>query len=222
LSDKPSEEDYEYSLETHIDNLESLLIALDLKNITLVLHDWGGAIGMGFACRYPNRIKSLVIFNSSAFSFNWMPLRISMCRIPAFGRFCVRNLNLFSRLALTMAVRKPLSAKVKKGYLYPYQNYEDRVAIERFIDDIPMSPVHKSYEVLLQIEHGLWMFRATPACFIWGMRDWCFNSRFLERWALFYPQAHIYTLNNSGHYLLEDNPQKITFHMKTFFKNYKI
>ncbi len=69
FSDKP--QDYNYTLETHIDNLEKLVDFLDLKDITLVVHDWGGAIGMGLAVRKPKLIKRLVLFNTASF-FVWI------------------------------------------------------------------------------------------------------------------------------------------------------
>ena len=79
LSDKPP--NFPYRLETHIDNLESLMLELNLNNITLIIHDWGGPVGLGFAVRYPKRIRRLVILNSSAFSFNLIPFRIAVCKL---------------------------------------------------------------------------------------------------------------------------------------------
>ncbi|MDD3119307.1 MAG: alpha/beta fold hydrolase, partial [Victivallales bacterium] len=95
LSDKP--QNFEYRLETHIENLESLIVALKIDAITLVVHDWGGAIGMGFAVRHPHRIKSLIILNSGAFSMDVMPWPIWLCRLPWLGEVMVRKFNLFAR-----------------------------------------------------------------------------------------------------------------------------
>ena len=68
FSDKPGDEDYDYTLVNRIDDLEALLGHLEVNaNITLVVHDWGGMIGMGYAARYPERIKRLVILNTGAF-----------------------------------------------------------------------------------------------------------------------------------------------------------
>ncbi len=218
LSDKP--QDYEYRLETHIDNLENLVSSLGLDKITLVVHDWGGAIGMGFAVRFPHRIKSIVILNSAAFSIDYIPWRIAACRIPVLGEFMVRRLNAFSLGAVKMAVRKPLSKEAVDGFLLPYKTYEDRIAVYEFIKDIPMSPEDASYEVLLEIEHGLWMFRENPVCIIWGMKDWCFNTRFLERWKLYYPQASVYELQNASHYLIEDEPEKVISYIDNFLETH--
>ncbi len=216
LSDKP--QDFEYRLETHIENLESLVVSLKVDCITLVVHDWGGAIGMGFAVRHPHRIKSLVILNSGAFSMDNMPWPIAMCRVPWLGEFMVRNLNAFVRGALRFAVRNKLPANVARGFMLPYDSYDNRVAVMRFIQDIPMSVNDISYEVLLEIEHGLWMFRELPVCLIWGMKDWCFNVQFLRKWRMYYPQADVYPLDEAGHYLLEDAGDKVIDSMRLFFK----
>ncbi|MHB9139058.1 MAG: alpha/beta fold hydrolase [Victivallaceae bacterium] len=206
LSDKP--QNFQYRLETHIDNLETLLLTLNLENITLIVHDWGGAIGMGFAVRHPQKIAKLIILNSAAFSMDWIPWRIAICRLPWLDDKLVRNANLFVRAAMHMTTVKPLPEQVKQGYMLPFQTYDDRIAVLRFVQDIPLTPEHVSYEVLLEIEHGLWMFREIPVGIIWGMQDWCFTSRFLDRWKLYYPQAQILELTDAGHLALEDAPRE--------------
>ncbi len=217
LSDKP--QDYHYRLETHIDNFEHLMFKLKLENITLVLHDWGGAIGMGFATRNPDKIKQLIILNSAAFSIKRFPLRIAICRLPWIGEIMIRKWNLFCYFATKMATYKKLSKTAKEGLLLPYDSFENRVAINQFVKDIPSSPDDSSYESLLEIEHALWMFRELKICLIWGMKDWCFNRAFLKQWQRFFPQAEIHKIRKTGHYLLEDSPEKVIEHMKGFLCN---
>lgn len=216
LSDKP--QDFHYRLETHIDNLESLLLNLQLKNITLIVHDWGGAVGMGFAVRHPRLIDRLVILNSAAFSMDWLPFRLGLMRLPWLDDKLIRSLNLFVRASLRMTTEKRLSLQVKEGYRMPYQTYEDRIAILRFVQDIPLNPQHVSYEVLLEIEHALWMFRESPVCLVWGMKDWCFAPLVLDRWKLYYPQAEVNEINHAGHYLLEDAGDEITGIIQRFLE----
>ncbi len=212
LSDKPS--DFPYRLETHIDNLERLLLGMELKNITLLMHDWGGAIGMGFAVRHPERMKRFVITNSAAFSMPRIPWRIAVCRTPWLGRKMIVDWNWFCRAAIKMTVSKPMDKKVAEGYLFPYQNPEDREAIYRFVRDIPMSGEDASYEVLLAIEYGLWMFRDKPVDILWGMKDWCFNLSFLERWRKCFPRADVLKLQDAGHNLFEDAAAEISGFLK--------
>ncbi len=103
LSDKP--QDYTYTLATHIDNLARLIDHLRLENVTLAGHDWGGAIGFGWATRNPDQVTRFVVFNTAAF-FGRMPFRIRVCRWPILGDVLVRRLNLFARSALWMARRR--------------------------------------------------------------------------------------------------------------------
>src|SRR5439155_26854134 len=144
LSDKP--QDYSYRLEQHLANLRRLVETLDLKNVTLVGHDWGGCIGMGVAVEMPDRFRRFVLLNTGAFRSQAIPWRIAVCRIPVLGAIAVRGFNGFSRAALTMAVsRQPLSATAQRGLLAPYDSWANRVAVQRFVQDIPLRPSHPSY-----------------------------------------------------------------------------
>ena len=114
LSDKP--QDYPYRLATHIENLERLVAALGLRRVHLVVHDWGGAIGLGWAGRHPGMVGRIVILNTAAFPAPRMPWRISLCRAPLVGEALVRGLNGFAGPATWMAVkRQPLASGVKRG-----------------------------------------------------------------------------------------------------------
>ncbi len=104
LSDKPQK--YNYRLKQHIDNLDIFLEKLELKNITFALHDWGGAIGMGWAVRNPKRVKRFVVFNTAAFLLPCIPFRISICRIPVFGDIAVRCFNASHACLYTWHVKK--------------------------------------------------------------------------------------------------------------------
>ena len=97
LSDKP--QDWGYRLEQHIENLCALVEYLELENIVLVVHDWGGAIGMGMAGRMPERIAKIVVTNTAAFRSQEIPLSIASCRIPIFGSIAVRGFNAFAGVA---------------------------------------------------------------------------------------------------------------------------
>ncbi len=208
-SDKPR--NYAYRLAQHVDNLARLVQRLDLRDVTLLAHDWGGAIGLGAALAEPERFARFVMFNTAAFRSNRMPWRIRACRIPVIGRVAVQGLNGFARAALRMAVCKHerMTPALRAGLLAPYDSWQNRQAIYRFVEDIPMSPAHPSYATLLAIERGLPSLADRPWAFVWGMRDWCFTPEFLEQFLTFIPGAEVHRLADAGHYVVEDAHERI-------------
>lgn len=205
LSEKP--QGWRYDLEGHVDNLEALVLELDLTNITLCLHDWGGAIGMGLAVRQPDRIGRIMLHNTAAFPSPDLPLRIAASRWPLIGPLLLRGFGAFSRAATTQAVERPLSPAVKRGLLAPYGNWHDRIAQWKFVKDIPMTPAHPTYAMLDGIDRGLAGLREKPMAIAWGMRDWCFTPAYIPRWQERFPDAELLRVEDAGHYLLEDAPE---------------
>jgi len=216
LSDKP--QDYSYCLAQHIHNLLALIEHLDLRRITLFAHDWGGAIGLGAAIAQPERFARLVLFNTAAFRSRAIPWRIRVCRTPLVGPLAVRGLNLFARAALRMALADPsrLSPEARAGLLFPYSNWQARVAIQRFVEDIPVLPSHPSYATLAAIEAGLPRLALLPCALIWGMRDWCFTPHFLARFRQIWPHAQVHELADAGHYVVEEAHAQILPIVQTF------
>jgi haloalkane dehalogenase len=201
LSDKP--QDFSYRLADHIENLARLVETLKQTTVHFVVHDWGGPIGLGVTERLAERLGRLVVLNTAAFS-GPCPTRIRVCRLPVAGPLLVRGLNGFAGPAACMAVTKPLLAAVRRGYLWPYRSWADRVAVLRFVQDIPLEPNHPSAAALRAIETGLEKLRDRPLLLAWGMRDFCFTPWYLAEWKKRFPQAQAREFPEAGHYVLED------------------
>jgi haloalkane dehalogenase len=218
LSSKP--QSYEYRLERHIENLVRFVDELDLRDITLVGHDWGGCIGMGAAVRRPERFSRFVLMNTAAFPSQRIPIRIALCRAPWLGTLGVRGLNLFSRAAMRMATERPreMSRAVKRGYLWPYRSWADRIAVDRFVKDIPLSPSHPSQRTLIEVEMGLSRFQSHPMLLIWGMRDWCFTPEFLTEFRRRFPNAQVEEVAHAGHFVFEDAADRVLAAMRDFLR----
>jgi len=221
-SDKPA--NYPYRLDRHVDNLARLIERLDLQNVTLLAHDWGGAIGLGAALAQRQRFARFVMFNSAAFRSHRMPWRIRACRTPFLGRVAVQGFNGFARAALRMAVghRERMTPEVRAGLLAPYDTWRNREAIYRFVADIPMSPRHPSYATLAGIEERLSLLADRPWTFVWGMRDWCFTSEFLERFLTFFPHAEVHRIADAGHYVVEDAHERIVPIIREFMEKHPL
>ncbi|MDO4575636.1 MAG: alpha/beta fold hydrolase [Planctomycetia bacterium] len=218
LSEKPSRKEYPFTLRRRIEDAAELVKRLDLRDVTLIAHDWGGAIGMGLAAEYPERFRRFVLCNTGAFRFPGCPFRIRVCRIPGFGDLAVKGFNAFAGAAVHMAVEKPLPGAVKAGLLAPYDTWHNRIATHEFVRDIPLSPRDRSWETLVKVEAGLAQFRDRPVCLIWGMRDWCFTPAFLKRFQEFFPQAQTHPFPDAGHYVVEEVPREIVSLIRQFIK----
>jgi haloalkane dehalogenase len=203
LSDKPSRLQ---TLDEHIEHLATLVESLDLRDVTLVAQDWGGAIGLGAMLRAPERLARIVLFNTGAFPPRYIPWRIRACRIPLLGRLAVQGGNLFSRAALrmTLARRARLEPAVAAGYLAPYNSWANRRAVYGFVKDIPTGPSDPTWQRLAEIERRLPSLADRPALLVWGMRDWCFRPDCLERFAAAWPRAEVHRLADVGHWVVED------------------
>lgn len=220
FSDRPVA--YDFRLATRIADLRRFIERLDLRGITLVAHDWGGAIGLGAAAAEPERFSRIVLLNTGAFRAPTMPWRIRVCRSPLLGRLAVQGLNAFARAALWMAVadRRRLSAEARAGLLAPYDSWSRREAIWRFVMDIPMSPTHPSYGALCEVEKGLARLADKPVQLIWGMRDWCFTPWYLERFRQFFPRAEAVGFDDCGHYVVEEAHERIAPLVESFIERH--
>lgn len=216
FSDKP--QDYEYTLENHIRNVCELIEQLDLKDITLVAHDWGGAIGIGAVGRRLDRFKRIVLMNTAAFPSNSMPFRIAVCRWPLVGTIGVRGFNLFAGAAVSMAVENKdrMTPAIKQGYLAPYNSWENRIAVDSFVKDIPMSASHPSYQTLLDVEAVLPKLQDYPSLLVWGEMDWCFTTEFRDEFKSRLPDARVLSIPDTGHYIFEDAYEIIIPELRTF------
>lgn len=208
LSEKP--EDYPYTLATRIADVELLVRSLGLKRVHLVVHDWGGAIGFGFAARNPELIGRIAILNTAAFPSGRIPARIALCKVPVLGEWLVRGLNAFAGSATWMAMkRRALAADEKRAYLFPYRSWAARVAVSAFVRDIPLDRTHPSWSALAAAEVGLPQFNDRKILIVWGGRDFCFDDGFLARWRKIFPQARCERIADAGHYVLEDAAEAV-------------
>ncbi len=205
-------------LDEHVENLYTLIEHLALERVTLVAQDWGGAIGLGAMQRMPERLESIILFNTGAFPPRYIPWRIRACRVPVVGRLAVQGANLFSRAALrmTLAQQKALELAVAAGYLAPYDNWDNRRGVYGFVRDIPSSPNQPTWHTLAAIEHHLPTFADRPIALIWGMSDWCFRPDCLDRFVDAWPNAEAHRLTDVGHWVVEDAPQEAQSIVESF------
>ena len=209
FSDKPGDDRYDYTLSSRVDDLEQLLEQLEVRQeITLVVHDWGGMIGMAYAVRHPERIKRLVILNTGAFPLpksKPFPVALRICRDSLAGTVLVRGFNAFSLAASHVGCkRNPMGGTLRALYQLPYDSWRNRIATLRFVQDIPLAPGDRSYELVRAVADGIGQFRNLPMLICWGAQDFVFDQHFLDEWQKRFPGAEVHRFPDCGHYILED------------------
>ena len=225
LSDKPDSSQYEYTLEQRAGDLEQLLDQLGVtSNITLVVHDWGGPIGMRFAVRHPDRIARLVIFNTAAFLLpeaKNLHGSLLFARNSRLAGFLILKFNAFARVATFMGCRsKRMSREIRRAYAGPYDSSKNRLATLAFVRDIPLSPSDPAYAPLQEVQEKLSRFQQTPMLICWGEQDFAFDLDFLEEWIKRFPEAQVHRFPEAGHYVLEELPDRVIPLVKEFLKNH--
>jgi cis-3-alkyl-4-acyloxetan-2-one decarboxylase len=213
MSDKPGDDRYSYTLRRRVDDLGTLLERAGVdRDITLVVHDWGGMIGLAWAARHPERIARLVILNTAAFPLPHdkpFPWPLWLTRTP-IGALLVRRFNAFSAVASRVCVtRSPMPEDVRRAYTAPYDSYDDRIATLRFVQDIPLAPGDRGWDVLEETAQKLHVFENTPALICWGDRDFVFDHAFLREWRRHLPNARVVRFPDCGHYVLEDAADEV-------------
>lgn len=216
LSEKPAGADYRP--EHHGRRLAGLIEHLGLRDMTLVVHDFGGPIGLSYAISQPDRVSRLVVFNTWLWSQAADPgtVRVSRLLGGSLGRFLYTRLNFSPRVLLKMgfADRSKLTTNVHGHYLRVFPTPEDRLA-----------PWVLARELIGSSDwyDSLWSQRARlrgkPMLIVWGMKDRAFTPRFLRRWREAFPEADVATLQDAGHFATEEASGEVANAVERFLSS---
>jgi haloalkane dehalogenase len=219
-SDRPAESDYAYTMASRVDDFGHWLDDVEPdRRLDILAHDWGGAIAMAWAVRNPDRVRRIVLLNTWAFTIppeEPLPFALKFAR-TGLGGFLINRFNAFSGLATRLATAHKLDRDVARGLTAPYRGRPDRrLATLRFVQDIPLKPSDRAWPVLEETERGLNRLADKPIKFIWGAKDFVFDDRVLDRWRQIWPDAEIDYLEDAGHYVLEDAPDRVVEGIRQF------
>lgn len=223
LSDKPDDNNYDYTLQNRIADIEALLKHLEIdRPITLLLHDWGGMIGLSVLRRNSRLLKNIVLMNTSGFSLpkdKPLPWQLCLARSP-LGTLLIRGLNAFAKGTASIGTRKPMDPLVRKGYLAPYDSWHNRIATLRFVQDIPLSAKDRAWDIVQQTADSLQpLLSNAPVRIYWGKHDPVFDDYFLRDWRKRLPNAVIKEYDDAGHYVLEEKYEDIIAGLSEFLQN---
>ena len=227
LSDKPSNANYKYTLDQRIADLCSLLKHLQIMdNISLILHGWGGVIGMAYATLYPQSIKRLILLNTTGFNIpaeKKIPWQVQVSKLPVLGTILNQGFNAFAKGSINKCIAgDPMPAEVAAAYLAPYDNWSNRRAIQNFIRDVPLRKTDPAWHIVDKVDRDMRQFSITPMLICWGMQDFIFDPIFLQHWQKRFTHAEVHCFERAGHYVLEDAPEAVITKVKKFLHKHTL
>jgi haloalkane dehalogenase len=197
---------YGYTPAEHADVLEKLLLELDLRDVTMMVQDWGGPIGFAVATRHPERFAGFVIGNTWAWPKSDVGTQLfSRLLGGPIGRRLILNHNVFVERILPGGVRRTtLTERVMNAYRGPFPTPASRRPTAVFPREILASR-----PFLAHIEGDLPKLRDRPALLVWPTKDVAFRERERRRWEQLFPDHQTVLLEGAGHYIQEDAPGEI-------------
>lgn len=212
LSDKPA--DASYLPQFHGRNLTRFIGELGLTDVTLVVHDWGGPIGMSYAMQHPGNVRRIIACNSWFFSVcDQTVLRLFSRTIGGpLGRWLIRRFNLFARVLMPASFgdKRRLTPEIRRQFTAPFPTPASRKSTWVF----PYAIIGESawletlWEQRAQLSH-------VPVLLLWGMKDPAF-APLLPRWEQAFPNHQTVTFDDIGHNVPEELADRATASIERF------
>jgi haloalkane dehalogenase len=216
-SDKPARLSA-YSLERHVENALALIDALDLGDVTLVAHDWGGPIGLGALLERRERLKAVVLMNTWAWELpSFLPPFLREFRTEGLGEILALGGNLFVESIPGGMAKREIDPVMMDAYRAPFPDYWSRAGTLAFQREIPLTERDRSAPLMARIHERLPSLDV-PSLLVWGMRDPVFQPVFLEQWRELLPHAETVELDRASHFLVEDDPDGVTAAIGDFLR----
>ena len=213
LSDKPK--DWSYVPKDHAQNVDSLIGTLGLEDVTLVVHDLGGPIGLSYAINNPEKVSRLIIVNT----FMWATrgeLRFQLGGRflgSPIGRFLYKYFS-FSTNVMMKSLGSKLTKPIHAHYTGPFPTPKDREATWIIARELLGSS--DWYESLWQQRERI---KDKPALLLWGMKDTAFRANHLARWTDLFTDARTVQFDDAGHFVQEDKGSELCSIIEEFLNS---
>ena len=210
-SDKPLRLD-DYSYDFHFGSIERLVEELDLRDLTVVVQDWGGPLGLRLAVEHTDRVARLVIMNTGIGggrppSDEWLRFRDFLRRVGS---------DIVPGKLVHISCVQPMADDVEEAYSAPWPVPESKAGILKFPDLVPISPDHPDTPAHLRVREALGRWEK-PALVLFSDSDPIFSPRVAERIAAHIPGAlEPEIVAGAGHFLQEDRGEQIGTRIRRF------
>lgn len=220
-SDKP---DIPYRFSDHSRYVNGFIEALGLKNLTLVVHDWGSGLGFHYAANHAHNVKAVAFMEAIVRPSRWddfppdFKTGFKMFRAPGIGWLMISVANLFVKKLLPEAIHRSLTPEEMQIYAEPYPTVSSRLPVRRWPCEIPIDGTPKDVhdevaqysEWLQTTEIPKLLFYAQPGGIIdEHIRAWCHQSM---------SNLNMVDIGAGIHYLQEDNPHLIGEELAGWYK----
>ncbi|RSD10485.1 haloalkane dehalogenase [Amycolatopsis eburnea] len=221
--------DIGYTFADHARYLDDWFDALELDDVVLVGHDWGGALAFDHAARHPGRVRGLAFFETIVKPMAWDDLspqaaeRSRKIRTPGVGEEMVLTQDLFIRQAFTGGVRTPVSDDDLAVYLAPFPTPESRRPVLAWARQLPLGgePAGlvervEAYDRWLAGATGvpklLLTFEGSPTLLIGeAMTKWCTEN---------IAALDVVACGEAGHHAQEDRPKEIATELSAWLNRH--
>jgi len=203
-SDKPTRIE-DYSFDFHSGSIVRLVEELDLRDLTVVVQDWGGPIGLRLAVEHPDRVARLVIMNTGI--GGGRPPSDEWLRFRAFVRR--HGSDLVPGRLVRISCVQPMDDAVEEAYSAPWPAPESKAGVLAFPEQVPTEPEHPNTAPLLALRDSLGRWEK-PALVLFSDSDPIFSPRVAERIAEHIPGAFDPEIvTGAGHFLQEDKGEEV-------------
>ncbi|RIJ42969.1 alpha/beta fold hydrolase [Pontibacter oryzae] len=215
LSDKP--DSWDYRPRSHAANFQQLMEHLQLKNVTLLVHDFGAPIGLAYAINHPENVSSIVMLNSWTWSLSKHQSfgKASKYLVGPLGKFLHSKLNVSAHTLIHELFKdeEQMPEPIKEHYIKALGNPEDRV--RNLACARELIGVSKWYDELWKERHKI---QDIPTLILWGERDKLIKVEALQRWKVFFHECYVIPFEDGGHFLQEESAEDIANYVGNFVK----
>jgi haloalkane dehalogenase len=207
---------YQYTPREHSDILEQFIDALELHDLTVMVQDWGGPIGLGLAGRRPELVRALIIGNTFAWPNTELRIRaFSAIMGGPVGRALTNRFNLVPRFFFWRGFAQPLAPGVRDAYMAPWRDPAGRLPATIGPRELVAAAAY-----LREVESGLARIAGHPALIVWGAKDFAFDHSNRARFEAAFRSHQTIVYRDASHFLQEDVGDQIALAFKAFHRRF--